>query len=35
MDDLHNLFALDYTDMPNLAPAPRPTRAATVLDEGD
>lgn len=35
MDDLHNLFALDYTDMPNLAPAPRPTRAATVLEEGD
>ena len=35
MDDLHNLFALDYTDMPNLAPAPRPTRPATVLDEGD
>ena len=35
MDDLHNLFALDYTDMPNLAPAPRPTRAATVLEEED
>lgn len=33
MDDLHNLFALDYTDMPNLAPAPRPTRSTYTIDE--
>lgn len=33
MDDLHNLFALDYTDMPNLAPAPRPSRKTYTMDD--
>ncbi|MEE0547581.1 MAG: SNF2-related protein, partial [Peptococcaceae bacterium] len=33
MDDLHNLFALDYTDMPNLAPAPRPRRETYTVED--
>ena len=35
MDDLAGLFALDYTDMPNLAPAPRPSRATYTMDSED
>lgn len=35
LDDLHNLFALDYADMPNLAPAPRPTHAPMSMDSDD
>ncbi|MDO4280091.1 MAG: DEAD/DEAH box helicase [Peptococcaceae bacterium] len=33
MDDLHDLFALDYTDDPMLAPAPRPTRAPYTIED--
>lgn len=35
MDDLHNLFALDYTDMADLTPAPRPVRDAITLEDED
>ena len=32
MDDLEDLFALDYTDIPTMAPAPRPTRPVYTMD---
>ena len=35
MDDLHDLFALDYTDIPIMTPTPRPTRAPYTIEEED
>ena len=32
MDDITDLFALDYNDFSNLAPAPRPTRGPIVME---
>ena len=32
MDDLEDLFTLDYTDIPTMAPAPRPTRPTYTMD---
>ena len=32
MDDITDLFALDYNDLSNLAPAPRPTRGPIVME---
>ena len=33
MDDLHNLFALDYNEIPTMAPAPRPARSLYTMDD--
>lgn len=35
MEDITDLFALDYNDLSNLAPAPRPTRSPIVMDIDD